>query len=174
MEALKDGCGDASNVREVLAPMMPKAGEDRSPVEDIFGSVYSKVVELMAGRAAERMLLDDEPAVPTDDHRQARELAVLICRSEEAIETFIAHCDVAAHDLLMPYGDVVIALSTVLRITRTLAGPEIDEIIEGVVARKALAMERQRRAAWRKRELAASGFGAEWDYLDCAVATIRP
>jgi hypothetical protein len=37
----------------------------------------------------------------------------LFCKSEEAIETFIRHCDVAARDLLMPYGDVVIALSTV-------------------------------------------------------------
>lgn len=42
-----------------------------------------------------------------DDLRQARELAMLICSSEDAVETFIAHCDVAARDLLMPFGDVV-------------------------------------------------------------------
>jgi hypothetical protein len=51
----------------------------------------------------------------------------LICSSEEAIETFIAHCDVAARDLLLPYGDVVIVLSTVLRIKRTLDGAEIKQ-----------------------------------------------
>ncbi|MBR1302161.1 hypothetical protein [Bradyrhizobium sp. AUGA SZCCT0042] len=28
--------------------------------------------------------------------------ALLFCASEEAIDTFIAHCDVAASDLLMP------------------------------------------------------------------------
>jgi hypothetical protein len=50
------------------------------------------------------------------DLRQARELALLICRSEQAIETFIAHCDVAARDLLMPYGYVMMTLSIVLRI----------------------------------------------------------
>jgi hypothetical protein len=90
---------------------------------------------------------------------------MLICSSEEAIETFIAHCDVAARDLLMPYGDVVIVLSTVLRIKRTLDGAEIDKIISDVEAGKALAMKRRRRADWRKREVAASRFRVECD--DC-------
>jgi hypothetical protein len=67
------------------------------------------------------MLLEGEPVTPVDDLRQARELAMLICTSEEAIETFIARCDVTAWDLLLPYGDVVIVLSTVLRITRNCA-----------------------------------------------------
>ena len=62
---------------------------------------------------------------------------MLICSSEEAIETFIAHCDVAARDLLMPYGDVVMVLSIVLRIRRILDGAEIDKIIWDVEARKA-------------------------------------
>ena len=62
------------------------------------------------------MLLDGEPAVPADDLRQARELASLICSSGEAVETFVAYCDIAARDLLLPYGDVVMALSIVLRI----------------------------------------------------------
>ena len=149
MEALKDGCGDASHVREVLAPMMPKAGEDRSPVADIFVSVYNQVIELLAGRAAELLLIDGEPAEPIDDLRQARELAMLICCSEEAIDSFIAHCDVAARDLLTPYGDVVMVLSIVLRIKRTLGGPEIDEIVSDVEARKAWAAALARRRGWQ-------------------------
>jgi hypothetical protein len=93
---------------------MPKPGEDRACVADVFGNVYARCIELMAGRAAEAMLPSDrDPAPPADDLRQARELALLICRSEEAIETYIAHCDVAVRDLLMPYGDVVIVLSIV-------------------------------------------------------------
>jgi hypothetical protein len=82
----------AAVVRDVLSPLMPQAGEDRSAVSDVFGNVYAHCIELMAGRAAERMLLDDEPVEPADDLRQARELVMLICSSEEAIETFIAHC----------------------------------------------------------------------------------
>jgi len=68
----------------------------------------------------------------------------------------------------MPYGDVVMVLSIVLRIRGTLDGAEIDKIIWDVEARKALAVERQRRADWRKGELAADRFRAECEQLDAA------
>jgi hypothetical protein len=148
---------------------MPKPGEDASSVSDVFANVYGHCIELMAGRAAERMLLDDDDTRSAgDDLRQVRELVLLICRSEEATETFIAHCDVAARDLLMPYGDVVIALSTVLRIRRTLDGAEIDALIFDLQARKAAAIEHRRRTDWRNRELAASSFQAECDHAGAA------
>jgi hypothetical protein len=65
------------------------------------------------------MLLNGEPVAPADDLRQARELTRLFCKSEEAIESFIEHCDVAGRDLLMPYGDAEMARSILLRIKRT-------------------------------------------------------
>ena len=85
---------------------------------------------------------------------------MLICSREDAVETFIAHCDVAARDLLMPFGDVVMALSIVLRIKRTLNGAEIDELISDVQA-KAQAIGLARRADWHRRELSARRFQAE-------------
>jgi hypothetical protein len=174
-QAFTNGRGDASDVRKVLAPLMPKPGEDRSALSDVFGNVYAKGIELMAGRAAERMLLEDEPVTPVDDLRQARELAMLICTSEKAIETFIAHCDVAAWDLLLPYGDVVMTLSIVLRIKRTLDGVEIDKIIADVQARKGLAIEHHRRADWRRRELAASSFEAACHHVyDASMPHLAP
>jgi hypothetical protein len=94
---------------------MPQAGEDRSSVSDVFGNVYAHCIELMAGRAAERMLLDAAPAPPTDDIRQARELAMLICTSEEAIETFLAHCDVVARS-------VSLTMRPTFQITRAIRG----------------------------------------------------
>lgn len=169
VEAFTEGRGDASDVREALTPLMPNAGEDHGAVSDIFGNAYTQVNELMAGRAAERMLLEGEPVSPGDDLRQARELALLFCKSEEAIATFIEHCDVAAGDLLMPYGDLVMTLSIVLRIKRTLDGAEIDEIIRDVETRQALAIEQRRRAEWRTAELAAARFRAECDHLDGTV-----
>jgi hypothetical protein len=170
VEAFAEGRGDAADVREALAPMMPKAGENVSSVSDVFANVHSHCIELAAGRAAERMLLsDDDSRSAIDDLRQARELALLICKSEEAIETFIAHCDVAARDLLIPYGDVVIVLSTILRIKRTLDGAEIDKIISDVQAGKALAMERRGRAEWRQRELSASSFAAGYGHAGDAT-----
>jgi hypothetical protein len=158
MEAFADGRGDAGDMRAALAPVMPTAGGDRRPVADVFGNVYAQCIELMAGRAAESMLLDGEPVAPADDLRQTRELALLICFSEEAVETFSMHCDIAARDLLLPHGDVVIALNTVLRIKRTLDGAEIDELISDLQARKALAIEHWRRADWSKREASANTF----------------
>jgi hypothetical protein len=149
-QAFINGRGDASDVRKVLAPLMPKPGEDRSSISDVFGNVHDQCIELMAGRAAEHMLMEREPVTPVDDLGQARERAMLICRSEEAIETFIAHCDVAARDLLLPYGVVLIVLSTVLRIKRTLDGGEIDKIISDLQVQKSLAVERCRRADWRR------------------------
>lgn len=73
--------------------------------------------------------------------------------------------------MLKPYSDVVIALSTVLRTKRTLNGREIDKIILEVETRKAMAIEQQRRADWRKAEVDAERFRAECDYLNGAVAT---
>ncbi|WP_027530121.1 hypothetical protein [Bradyrhizobium sp. WSM3983] len=112
------------------------------------------------------LLGDDNVRSAVDDLRQARELALLICKSEETVESFIAHCDIAACDLLMPYGDVLMTLSIVLRIKRTLDGAEIDKIICDMETRKAFAMEQRRRAEWRKSELAAARFRAECDQLD--------
>ena len=54
------------------------------------------------------------------------------------------------------------------RIKRTLDGAEIDEITADVQTRKALAIERRRRADWRKRQLAAVGFEAGCDRVDAA------
>ncbi|MCK1495046.1 hypothetical protein IVB14_32740 [Bradyrhizobium sp. 180] len=82
----------------------------------------------------------------------------MICKSDEAIQTFIAHCEIAARDLLMPYGDILMVVSTVLRIKRTLSGTEIDKIIRDVVAGNATYIERRRREDWRKRELSAASF----------------
>jgi hypothetical protein len=110
--------------------------------------------------------MEDERCEPIDDLRQARELALLICSRDEAIETFLAHCDAVARDLLAPHGDILMVLSTVPRIKRTLDGSESDGIISDVVTRKAMAIERRRRAEWRKSELEAARFRAACDRLD--------
>ncbi|WFU75052.1 hypothetical protein [Bradyrhizobium sp. CB2312] len=155
-------------VADILARPMPQAGEDRHPVADVFASVYAKCIDLLA---AERIVLDGEPVVPIGDLRQARELALLICKSEEAVETNIAHCDVTAHDLLMPYGDVVNALATILRIKRTLDGVQIDEIIRGLEGQKALTAEQRRRAEWARCVLAADWFCAQCDHIEVVRVT---
>ena len=56
---------------------------------------------------------------------------------------------------------MVIALSVVLRIKRTLSGAEIDELIVDLRTRKARAIELARRADCKRRELSARAFLAE-------------
>ncbi|MTV16758.1 MULTISPECIES: hypothetical protein [Bradyrhizobium] len=170
-EAFAEGRGDVADVRDALRSVMPQAGEDRQPVADVFAGIYAQCIEFMAGRAAERMLLEGEPPAPIDDLRQARELAVLICSSDEALDALILHCDLAARDLLMPYGDLVMTLSVVLRIKRTLDGAEIDQIIRDVEARKELATEHRRRADWLKR--ARSEPGSLYSAAICASSDCR-
>jgi hypothetical protein len=115
----------------------------------------------MAGRAAERMLLDGEAVVPADDLRQARELAMLICASEEAVESFIAHSDIVARDLLLPYGAVIMTLQLVLRIKRSLDAVEIDNVISTTLAQQELAVEHARRRQWQQRVENAAAFKPE-------------
>jgi hypothetical protein len=160
-EAFGEGRGDASDLRAVLAPMMPQAGEQSTSVADLFAASYAHSIELMAGCAAEAMVLGEQGMGGADDLRQARELAMLFCKSEQAAESFVQHCKIAARDVLMPYGDVVIALSAVLRIKRSLDGVEIDQVISDVQMRKALAIEKRRRAEWRAAEALAAEFGAQ-------------
>lgn len=168
-EAFAEGRGDASDVRKALAPLMPEPGEAVSSVSDVFANVQSHCIELVAGRAAERMLLgDDDTPSAADGLRQARELALLICKSEEAMAAFLTYCEIAARDLLLPYGDLMMVLSTVLRIKRTLDAVEIDEIILDVETQKALAMEHRRRVEWRKSELEAARFRAECEPFPAA------
>jgi hypothetical protein len=139
---------DARDVREVLQPLMPREGEDRSNMDDVFQSVLDAVTEMMAGEVAEKMLLDGEPTSTGDDRRQARELAALICKTPFAIDRFILFCEQQARDLLAPYVPVVMSMQIVVRIHRTMTGEEFDRAIATVLASQALATERVRRKRW--------------------------
>jgi hypothetical protein len=72
----------------------------------------------------------------------------------------------------MPCGDVVMVLSIVLRIKRTLDGAEIEQDHPTRGDARGVAAEHRRRADWRKGELAAERFCAECDHAD-AVALPR-
>ncbi|MET4788399.1 hypothetical protein ABIF64_000577 [Bradyrhizobium japonicum] len=65
------------------------------------------------------------------------------------------------HDLLLPYRDLVMVLSIILRIRRTLDGVEIDKFVCESEAQKALAAEHHPRVEWRNCELAVERSRAE-------------
>jgi hypothetical protein len=145
-----DDPDDVPELSDKLGPLMPKDGEPRSDVADIYLHALNRCIELAAASVAELMLLPGEPVPSVSDIEQAVGLASLSCKSPEAVERFLAFCEQQAHDLLYPHAPIIMSLSIVLRIKRTLDGAEIDKIISDVQARKALAVEHGRRQRWEQ------------------------
>jgi hypothetical protein len=141
---------DVPELSDKLGALMPKDGEPRSDAADIYLHALNRCTELAAAAVAERLLLPGEPVPSVSDIEQAVGLASLCCKSPQAVERFLAFCEQQAHDLLYPHALVIMSLSIVLRIKRTLDGAEIDKIISDVQARTALAVERGRRQRWQR------------------------
>ena len=139
---------DASHVRKILQPLMPKPGEDRSDKADIYQNVLDACTQLMAGEAAEELLLEGEASFASDDRRQVMELAALICKTPQAVAAFTTFCKQQALDMLREYVGVLLSLSIVLKIRREMTGEEIDDVIATTLARFELAAERVRRKRW--------------------------
>jgi hypothetical protein len=149
-QAFANAGRDASEVRELLQPVMPKEGEDRSATSDVVQCVLDAVTELLAGEVGERLVLGSaDPA--RDDRRQARELARLIGKSEDAIERFLSFCEQQAVDLLSPHVPFITSLQIILRMRRDMTGGELDHAAASVLANLAMAAERGRRERWQAR-----------------------
>ena len=158
---MDDGADDVPEICDKLRDLMPQDGEPRSDAADIYLHALNSCIELVAASVAERMILEGEPVPSVSDVEHTIKYASLVCRSPEADERFIRLCETMADDLLRPYGYVLIALSTVLRIRRTLSGEEIDNIIATTVAGFELAAEQARRRRWQQRVANAGRFKSE-------------
>jgi hypothetical protein len=158
---LGSGADDAPELCDKLRSLMPQDGEPRGDVADIYAHVVTRCTELAAGAVAERMLLEGEPVPSVSDVEQAVGLASLVCKSAEAVERFLSFAEQQAFDLLRPYAPVIMSLSIVLRIRRTLTGAEIDNVIATTLARFELAAEQARRRQWQQRVENASQFTPE-------------
>ena len=161
-------CDDVPELCDKIAALMPNDGEQRNDAADIYLHSMNRCIELAAAAVAERMLLPGEPVPSVSDLEHTIKYAALVCRSPEAAKKFISLCETMARDLLRPYAFILIALSTVLKIRRTLTGKEIDDLIANTCAGFELAAEHRRRADWRKRELAASSFQIECGHANVA------
>jgi len=157
----KDDDGDdVPELCDKLRDLMPQDGEARSDAADVYLHALNRCIELAAAPVAERLLLAGEPVPSVSDVEHTIKYASLVCRSPEVAQRFIRLCETMADDLLRPYGYVLIALSTVLRIRRTLSGEEIDNIIATTVAGFELAVEQARRRQWQRIVENASEFEA--------------
>src|SRR5438270_8362069 len=64
--AFARGDVDAAEIRNVLEPQMPRAGEDQAPAADVVLQVTNQVIQYMGGRAAEKLVLRGKPSPALD------------------------------------------------------------------------------------------------------------
>jgi hypothetical protein len=140
---------------------MPAIGEPRADAADVVLHALNRTVELVAAGVAERLLLPGEPIPSASDVEHSLKYAMLVCKSPEAVERFIALAEQMAEDLLRPYGHVLIVLSTALEIRRTMTGEEIDAVISDVVARFELLAQQSKRREWNERVKNSASFKFE-------------
>jgi hypothetical protein len=157
-KAFARGDVDASDIRTVLQPLMPRAGEDNAPAANVTLEVMEQVVEYMGGRAAEKLVLRGRPSPAMDDYRQAAELAAIVCKSPKSIERFLRFCEQQAEDFLRPHIDLIFALVPILRARRMMTGTEVDEAIATILTRFDLGAEQERRRQWQQRVEKAAAF----------------
>jgi hypothetical protein len=145
-------------------PMMPRAGEERSDAAELIVHSQARVIELLAGRAAELLLYPGvEPFPVISDFHEARAYARIMCLSPAAIESFLAYAEVEAAKLLADHRSVLIALADALVARRELDGLAIDGVIFAELVKLDLEAERGRRLAWVRTIESARSFEAAFE-----------
>jgi hypothetical protein len=144
---------DAADVRQILAPTMPKPGEPRGDKADVYASVLDAVTQLMAGEAAEQLMLGAAQHA-SDDRRQAAELAKLICKTNMAVARLIDFGFQQALDVLSEHVALLRSLGVVLRARRDVTADDMDNAA-------AHAIELVRRRDWQNVLARAGSFKAE-------------
>jgi hypothetical protein len=131
---------------------MPDDGEPIIAVSDIHAHVRGRCVDLLSGSEGERLLCADGPPwLALSDITQARNLASIICSSNEAIKLYLDFCRAEAAALVAKHSASIRAVAAALIEHRTLTGGEIVAVVAESIAREAMAAERARRLDWRER-----------------------
>jgi hypothetical protein len=158
---LSSAVDDQPDLCEKVANLMPGPGESRANAADIFAHVHVRIVDLMAGTAAEALLHPScPPWVAHSDIRQARQLASIICTSEAAIDAYLNFAAEEAKAIVLQHRSAILAIADALMIERTLDAAQIDNIIAATTARETMRAENERRARWRATEQNAAEFSA--------------
>jgi hypothetical protein len=147
-----------------LSSLMPAFGEPRDDVAVELVQTHARVIELLSGTEAERQLFTTaSPLEAPHDIAEARAHAALICCTPVAVEAFLAYAKVEAAELIRTHRDLVEAIADALIEHHTLDAAQIDTTIADAVARDALRIEQERRAAWKQVATTAATFEASHD-----------
>jgi hypothetical protein len=151
----------AVRVADNISNFMAGAGEDA--VANIFSSVQSRCIDLMAGGAGEMVFFGDAPPLFTaSDLLSADALAGIICRNPASRAAFIEHAYQEALAIVEANKPVVLALANALidHPERTLNSIEIDQCIAATLDREAKNDEVERRTKWASAIANAAEFAA--------------
>jgi hypothetical protein len=139
----------------------PSFGE--SPIAIAEGRARAEVgiIELVAGRVAERAMLGDDITLldATLDYIEAKALARTLCQPG-AVDALIAFAESEARAVIAANCDVIEALVEKLTTLGTLPGDQVDSIIGRVMVERQIAAEARRREQWRRVEQGAAAFEA--------------
>jgi hypothetical protein len=151
--------GDESLLEICARCPPPSFGE--SPIAIAEGRARAEVaiVELVAGRVAERVIIgtDIEPLDCTLDYAEARALARTLCQPS-AVSSLLAHAESEASAIISANRDTVDALVERLIELGSMDGDEIDAAIIAAIAARSAQQEATRRHDWARRVEGAKAF----------------
>lgn len=141
-----------------LADVMPQPGEARNDCASIFLISHDRMVELLGGIAAERVLCDNAPLDGSSlDQQEAAAFAAIGC-APAAVEAYLVYAMTQAMALIEANKSVVLAIAAALFEREELSGEEIDGIIAATIARDRLKAEQERRSRWAATMASAAAF----------------
>jgi hypothetical protein len=121
--------------------------DELSFVAELRVKMYARIIQALAGTAAERLFFPDvTPMVATTDVQQAAALAKLIASDLKAAAALLDFARKDSARIVAAHRDQIAALADALIIERTLNGAAIDDILAGVSP--AMRAERARRKEW--------------------------
>jgi hypothetical protein len=112
-----------------IALLMPPPFEDRTGLAAELMRAHGQVISHLAGQIAEGIFIGERLEHTEHDEEDARAIAALVCRSEDAIDAYVDYCAVEARALLREHAEMVQAIADGLVAHRMLARPDIDKIV---------------------------------------------
>ena len=143
---ISEDYAQVDSISRVIDQHLPRPGESREDIEPWLRSVHENVVELLAGAAAESVMLGSaNDRTARSDYQKAQRLARTICASDLSAEKFLEFAIIEAAELIEPYRDVLRALVDELVDQRKLDGDQVDRVIAATVAQR----DHDREVAWK-------------------------
>jgi hypothetical protein len=128
----------------------PEVGTARVDLAEEITRGQTLAIELVSGPMAELVMYPDLPPLPVEhDWAEARALASVVCASSSAVDAMLAYVKAEAEALIRDNIDIVEALTDALVAKGTLLSDEVDQIISACMARRAVAVEHEKRKRWQ-------------------------